>query len=223
MSPHGHARSELILGRLIRVVEVVSLPLPASLATSTRLTGRKSIIHGLVSVTQPPMVNPWHIGMPRITRNDGRRGDYGPRPPELLPPLLVAWDERLSRSSGTVHNAMRYRAAIEHGPAVIEAMARKAELVDEAVAGLRPGHRERLGPIMDRDFDLRRWVYDLPVGQVRMIHMARRNRHLRGQNAPRPAHRRVRGRRHLRGAGARAITTPCGTIWPPARRRRSHA
>ena len=49
----------------------------------------------------------------------------------------------------------------EHGPA-IEAMARKAELVDEAVAGLRPGHRERLGPIMDRDFDLRRWVYDCP-------------------------------------------------------------
>ena len=55
-----------------------------------------------------------------------RHGDYRPLPPELLPPLFVAWDERLSRSSGTVHNVMRYRAAIEHDPAVIEAMARKA-------------------------------------------------------------------------------------------------
>ena len=61
-------------------------------------------------------------------RNGGRHGDYRPLPPELLPPLFVAWDERLSKSSGTVHNAMRYRAAIEHDPAVIEAMARKAAL-----------------------------------------------------------------------------------------------
>ena len=87
----------------------------------------------------------------------------------------MAWDERLSKSSGTVHNAMRYRAAIEHDPAVIEAMARKAALVDEAVAALRAGHRERLGPIMDRDFDLRRSVYDLPADQVRMIDIARRH------------------------------------------------
>ena len=70
---------------------------------------------------------------------------------------------------------MRYRAAIEHDPAVIEAMARKAALVDEAVAALRAGHRERLGPIMDRDFDLRRSVYDLPADQVRMIDIARRH------------------------------------------------
>ncbi len=103
-----------------------------------------------------------------------RTGDYRPLPPELLPPLFVAWDERLSTSSGTVHHAMRYRAAIEHDPAVIEAMASKAALVDEAVAALEAGERERLGPLMDRDFDLRRSVYDLPADQVRMIDIARR-------------------------------------------------
>ena len=108
-------------------------------------------------------------------RNGDRHGDYRPLPPELLPPLFVAWDERLSKSSGTVHNAMRYRAAIEHDPAVIDAMARKAELVDEAVAVLHAGQRDRLGPIMDRDFDLRRSVYDLPADQVRMIDIARRH------------------------------------------------
>ena len=108
-------------------------------------------------------------------RHGGRHGDYRPLPPELLPPLFVAWDERLSKSSGTVHNAMRYRAAIEHDPAVIEAMARKAALVDEAVAALGAGRRDRLGPIMDRDFDLRRSVYDLPADQVRMIDIARRH------------------------------------------------
>ncbi len=40
-----------------------------------------------------------------------RHGDYRPLPPELLPPLFVAWDERLSGSSGTVHNVVRYAAA----------------------------------------------------------------------------------------------------------------
>ena len=91
------------------------------------------------------------------------------------PPLFVAYDARLSKFSGTVHNAMRYRAAIEHNPAVIEAMTRKAKLVDEAVAALRAGRRDRLGPIMDRDFDVRRSVYDLPADQVRMIDIARRH------------------------------------------------
>ena len=108
-------------------------------------------------------------------RSGGRHGDYRPLDPELLPRLFVAWDERLSKSSGAVHNAMRYRAAIEHDPAVIEAMARKAELVDEALVALRAGWGERLGPIMDRDFDLRRSVYDLPADQVRLIDVARRN------------------------------------------------
>ena len=70
---------------------------------------------------------------------------------------------------------MRYRAAIEHDTAVIEAMVRKAELVDEAVAALLAGHRERLGPIMDRDFDLRRSVYDRAADQVRTIDIARRH------------------------------------------------
>lgn len=108
-------------------------------------------------------------------RNRGRHGDYRPLPPELLPPLFVAYDERLSKSSGAVHNAMRYRAAIEHDPAVIDAMAGKAALADQAVADLLAGRRDLIGPIIDRDFDLRRSVYDLPADQVRMIDIARRH------------------------------------------------
>ena len=102
-------------------------------------------------------------------RNGGRHGDYRQLAPDLLPPLFVAYHEGLSRSSGSIHNVMRYRAEVEHDRAITEAMAAKAALVDEALAALRQGHRGRLGPIMDRDFDLRQAVYGLPPEQVRMI------------------------------------------------------
>ena len=106
-------------------------------------------------------------------RNGGRHGNYVNLAPDLLPPLFVAYHEGLSKSSGAIHNVMRYRAEVEHDPAVAEAMAQKAALVDAALAVLRRGHGDRLGPIMDRDFDLRRSVYDLPPEQIRMIAIAR--------------------------------------------------
>ena len=65
-------------------------------------------------------------------RNGGRHGDYRYLPAHLLPPLFIAWHEGLSKSSGAIHNVMRFRAEVEHDPAIAEAMASKAALVDDA-------------------------------------------------------------------------------------------
>ena len=106
-------------------------------------------------------------------RNGGRHGDYRRLSPDLLPPLFVAYHEGLSKSSGSIHNVVRYRAEVEHDRAVADAMAAKAALVDEALVALDQGHSDRIGAIMDRDFDLRQSVYGLPPDQVRMIAIAR--------------------------------------------------
>ena len=106
-------------------------------------------------------------------RNGGRHGDYAHLPAHLLPPLFIAYHPGLCKSSGAIHNVMRYRAEVDRDPAVAEAMARKAALVDEALAALRRGDPAALGAIMDRDFDLRRSVYELPPEQIRMITIAR--------------------------------------------------
>ena len=106
-------------------------------------------------------------------RNGGRHGDYRQLPPDILPPLFVAYHEGLSKPSGSIHNVVRYRAEVEHDRAITEAMAAKAALVDEALAALHQGHGDRIGPIMDRDFDLRQSVYGLPPDQIRMIAIAR--------------------------------------------------
>jgi glucuronokinase len=108
-----------------------------------------------------------------LAANGGLHGSYRNLDPTLLPPLFIAYKSELSKSSGDVHNIMRYRASIEQDPKVLEAMSRKAALVDEAVSCLERGCREELGPLLSRDFDLRRSVYTLSPQNVRMIEIAR--------------------------------------------------
>jgi glucuronokinase len=105
--------------------------------------------------------------------NGGLHGEYRNLDPSALPPLFIAYKDELSKSSGKVHNIMRYRASVEHDARVTEAMGKKAALVDEAMACLVNHEPEKLGPIMSRDFDLRRSVYELSPENLRMIEIAR--------------------------------------------------
>ncbi len=105
--------------------------------------------------------------------NGGLHGDYEKLDPAVLPPLFIAYKEELAKSSGQVHNIMRYRASVEHDRKVLEAMRRKAALVDEARAQLLGGNKNALGPILTRDFDLRKSVYDITPDNLRLIEIAR--------------------------------------------------
>ena len=105
--------------------------------------------------------------------NGGRHGRYLNMDPSLLPPLFIAYKETLSKSSGEVHNIMRYRFSVEHDSKVLEVMQEKARLVDKARECLLRGEKEKLGPIMDQDFELRRSVYNLSAENLKMIDLAR--------------------------------------------------
>lgn len=105
-------------------------------------------------------------------RNHGLHGDYEKLDPSLLPPLFIAYKEELAKSSGKVHNIMRYRASVEHDQKVMEVMRKKAALVDEARAELKKGNKEALGPILSRDFDLRKSVYNISSENLRLIEIA---------------------------------------------------
>jgi glucuronokinase len=106
-------------------------------------------------------------------RNDGLCGHYENMDPGLLPPLFIAFKESLSKSSGKVHNIMRYRADVEHDRKVADVMRQKALLVDQARELLLAGRKDELGPLMSRDFDLRRSVYTLSAENLKMIEIAR--------------------------------------------------
>ncbi|MCD6352507.1 MAG: hypothetical protein J7M26_10335 [Armatimonadetes bacterium] len=84
-------------------------------------------------------------------------GYYEPLPVDLLPPLYLAYAPG-GKDSGRLHTPMRVRW--ERGdPEVHEVMARLAEIAEEGRQVLLQGNMERLGQLMNENFDLRRALY----------------------------------------------------------------
>jgi len=92
--------------------------------------------------------------------------------PALLPPVYVSYHDGLSEPTEVFHNDIRGR--FNRGEEkVVQAMQKFAWLAAEARTALERGEHERLGRLMDENFDTRRSIYNLPPGQVQMIETAR--------------------------------------------------
>ena len=102
----------------------------------------------------------------------GEHGIYENLDLGLLPPLFIAYTESLSKSSGKVHNVMRYRANIDHDEKIMDVMRRKAELVDRARELLEAGRAHELGEVLSEDFELRRSAYTISQKHARMVEIA---------------------------------------------------
>jgi len=104
-------------------------------------------------------------------------GIYRPLSLELLPPLYIAWDPRATKTSGKMHNPMRYR--YERGdPEVISGMNEIAALTDAGYEALKQQDFAALGELMNQNFDLRRRLYDdeaIGAQNLQMIEIARRH------------------------------------------------
>ena len=99
-------------------------------------------------------------------------GDYQQLDPALLPPLYVAYKTDVSQPTEVVHGDLRTR--FEQGePAVVRAMDRLAELTLEGREAILQRDADRLGRLIDENFELRRSICRLPAGQVEMVECAR--------------------------------------------------
>lgn len=90
----------------------------------------------------------------------------------LLPPLLVAYRPELAEDSSVTHNGLRERW-LAREPKVREAMVEFAELTEKAYELLKAGRGGEIGPLMDRNFDLRASLYDVGDGNRDMVAAAR--------------------------------------------------
>lgn len=99
-------------------------------------------------------------------------GDYEPIDPSLLPPLYVAYNTNLSEGTEVFHNDIRGRFDRKEKE-VVSAMERWAELAQETRDLIVAGRGSEIGPLLDENFDLRRSLYRLSDGNIRMVEEAR--------------------------------------------------
>jgi glucuronokinase len=98
---------------------------------------------------------------------------YEPLDPALLPPIYLAYHDALSEPTEVFHNDIRAR--FDRGEEqVVTAMQRFAVLAASARDALIERDVERLGQLLDENFNTRRSIYNLPSWQVQMVETARR-------------------------------------------------
>jgi glucuronokinase len=99
-------------------------------------------------------------------------GRYEPLDPQLLPPLYIAYQNDLAEPSEVFHNHIRQR--YESGERkVVEAMELIAELARQGRECLLRRDYQRLGELMNLNFDTRRSIYNLNPRHIRMVELAR--------------------------------------------------
>ncbi len=97
---------------------------------------------------------------------------YEPLDAALLPPLYVAYHAGLSEPTEVFHNDIRGR--FNRGEEkVVNAMKHFAEIAEMGRAAILARDTERLGQLIDENFDTRRSIYNISPWQVQMVKTAR--------------------------------------------------
>lgn len=99
-------------------------------------------------------------------------GEYEEIDPGLLPKLFLAYRTDLAEGSELVHN--RWRERWLNGDAdLMDAMKVFAENAEEARRLILAGSGNAIGPLMDRNFDLRRSICTISPGNIELIDCSR--------------------------------------------------
>ena len=99
-------------------------------------------------------------------------GVYEPLDPRLLPPLYAAYNTDASEPTEVIHNNLRARYN-QGEPAVVDAMRRLGDLTVQAREAILAHDAQRLGELIDANFEVRRSICRLPAEHVEMVERAR--------------------------------------------------
>ena len=99
-------------------------------------------------------------------------GLYEELDPVLLPPVYIAYRADLAEGTEVFHNDIRSRW-MSGDPDVVAAMQIWAGLAEKVKALLLAGQKDRIGPLLDANFDLRRKIYKIGQSNIEMVETAR--------------------------------------------------
>jgi len=141
-----------------------------ALETETRELGVNAGLQDRVIQVYEGLV---YMDFNRETMQERGYGEYEPLDPSLLEGVYVAYRRSLSEGTEIFHNNIRARFD-EGDKEIVEAMHRWAEIAAEGREALLARDRERLGRLVDANFDLRAKLYtQLSEGNLEMIRAAR--------------------------------------------------
>ena len=99
-------------------------------------------------------------------------GRYEPMDPGLLPNVYVAYTTNMSEGTEIFHNDIRGR--FDRGEAdVVDAMAFWADLAKQTYDLLIKGEGDKIGPLLNQNFDRRREIYKMSEDMLRVVQTAR--------------------------------------------------
>ena len=157
MSFYGVTIPKPILPSLILSVENDELKIPAGLQDRVIQT-----YEGLV-----------YMDFDREHLKAQGHGRYEEIDPGLLPPLYIAYTTRLSEGTEVFHNDIRSR--FDRGDeAVVEAMSYWADLTVQVRDHLLNRQPEKIGSLLDANFEKRRAIYSMSRGNITMVETARK-------------------------------------------------
>lgn len=99
-------------------------------------------------------------------------GNYEMIDPALLPPLFIAYREDLAQGSEVVHNDVRQRWR-RGDEEVNRAMRDFASYAQEARDRIIAGDGDKIGPLLDQNFERRCSLYSISEGNLEMVQRAR--------------------------------------------------
>ena len=145
-----------VLANLILSVENRELGIPAGL--QDRVT---QVYEGLV-----------YMDFNKDLMDRQGHGHYEELDLAMLPPLYVAYRVDLAEGTEVFHNNIRERWN-RGEPEVVQAMRDWAAMTDRVRDMLLQGRKDEIAPILNEGFNLRRRIYRIGEGNVRMVDTAR--------------------------------------------------
>jgi glucuronokinase len=99
-------------------------------------------------------------------------GDYIPLNIETIPNLYIAYRTDLSEGSEMVHNNFRERFNYNE-PEVVKAINEWSDLTSRLKVELENGNNDKIGALLNRNFDIRGEVMNLSEKNIKMVELAR--------------------------------------------------
>jgi len=99
-------------------------------------------------------------------------GQYQSLDPGILPPLYIAYRDDICQGSEIFHNDIRNRFE-RNDPDVISAMKFWADLTDQFRNCLLKGELDKLGPLLNANFDMRGKIYKISKKNIAIVETAR--------------------------------------------------